>query len=101
MASKDMPKEPEKLASNTFSDLFPENDVLMFSGEITHKVAQDWRKLVTAQQSHKKDVTVFFCSCGGSPDAAFRMMRILQNIYDKITVIIFGECYRINCSIYN
>ena len=93
MASKDVSKESEKLSPNTFSDLFPQNDVFYFSGEINYIAAKDWRRLVTAKPNRMKSVTVFFCSCGGSPDAAFRMMRILQNIYDKITVIIFGECY--------
>lgn len=94
MANKAQQNQPDKEMSGlSFSQLFPQSDVFSFSGEINHEAASNWTKLIRQKASHAENVTVFFCSCGGNPDAAFRMMRILQNVYSKITVIVFGECY--------
>jgi len=78
----------------TFGSLFPNSDVFSFSGPMFDPAANLWSKIIreTKNKDHHSAV-VFFCSLGGSADEAFRMMRMLQNFYQDISVVVFGKCY--------
>ena len=80
--------------ATTFGALFPDSDVFSFSGPMFEPAANVWSKMIrgTKNKDHNR-VVVFFCSPGGSADEAFRMMRMLQNFYQDIAVVVFGKCY--------
>lgn len=78
--------------SKTFEQLFPESDIIYYSGPIGSRCGDLWYHELR-EISPKSNVVVFICTCGGDPDSAFRMMRLLQRRYKKISVYVFGECY--------
>ena len=74
-------------------ELIPDTNIIEFSGPIFPGIAEQWREFLDKIENKKENVLVLFCTCGGSPDEAFRMMRLLQYRYKTIEVAIFGECY--------
>ena len=66
-------------------------DILFFSGEITPR---SWLDLVNVCRPRKRRPNVFLIlvTPGGDPDAAFKIGRLLQSKYAKISVFITGWC---------
>ncbi|MGB3310363.1 MAG: hypothetical protein WBA86_11520 [Nodosilinea sp.] len=67
-------------------------DVFLFSAEISANTADNLIKLIREKKQRRPNVVLVLATYGGSPDSAFRMTRILQEKYEKITLFIFGYC---------
>lgn len=66
-------------------------DVILYSGEIDDGTADDLIRLAK-EPSRRKNVVLMLTTRGGSPDAAFRMVRSLQRYYGKLILYIYGMC---------
>lgn len=66
-------------------------DIFLYNGEISRSCDLDFIELV--HQSRQADEAfVFLITYGGEPDAAYKISRYLQSVYDKHTVIVSGLC---------
>lgn len=66
-------------------------DVLIYSGEIEDTAADELIGLAK-KKTRRKNVVLLLASRGGSPDAAFRMARVLKRYYAKFILFIYGMC---------
>jgi hypothetical protein len=81
----------EDTAAEIVADAF-DADVLIFNWEIMPPI--DWMltSKVSERAIKRKNLVFILVTEGGSADSAFRMMRFLQEAYDKITVVVPGWC---------
>lgn len=84
----------ESRLSKNYSAFLPSEDVVLFLGEIRSDIYSDWQKIIQGIPGPRKEnVLVVICTAGGNPHEAFRMMRLLQILYKKISVLILGGCF--------
>lgn len=91
------PVHADKMEKKTYEKYFLGEDFVILFGELEPGLYSNWlsmfRKYFKQEAERNKNVTVLISTPGGSADDAFRMMRFLQNSYEKITVVIVGCCY--------
>lgn len=90
-ATPDKQEEVKPHFANVVADAF-DSDVLLFNGEIMPPV--DWMLTgkVSQRENKRKNLVFILVTEGGSADSAFRMMRFLQEAYEKITIVVPGWC---------
>lgn len=66
-------------------------DILLFNGEIRSPSEYVVRKICSKMKS-KKNVILFLCTFGGSPDVAYRIASCLQDNYENFSINIHGYC---------
>jgi len=66
-------------------------DVILYSGEIDDDHVDELIKQVNGSK-RRENVCLLLTTRGGSPDAAFRMARCLQNYYKTFILYIYGTC---------
>jgi len=66
-------------------------DILLFNGEITQSTAHKFVSRCLARK-RRQNVLLLLVTPGGDPDAAFKMGRILQDKYKKLSIFIPGWC---------
>lgn len=66
-------------------------DVILYSGEIEDSIA-DQAIQIAKDPKRRSNAFLMLATRGGSPDAAFRMARVLQRHYAKFTIYIYGIC---------
>jgi hypothetical protein len=67
-------------------------DVFIYSGDVSPQNTDYLIKKIKSLTSHKPNLALVLTTYGGSPDAAFRLVRFLQRNYEKITLLVFGYC---------
>jgi len=67
-------------------------DLLIFNYELWPPVDFMLIREVANRRQKRRNVILFLTTEGGSPDAAFRIMRCLQSKYDRVTVVVSGWC---------
>lgn len=67
-------------------------DVLIFSGYIGRFDEDEVIKLCASRRAPRDSVLLLLATFGGSPDAAYRIARTLQERYKKVTVFVHGLC---------
>lgn len=84
------------LRSKTVGDLFADSDVFLYFGEMFPDAFVEClyclREFLKSH-SRKPKVTVLISTPGGSADEAFRIMRLFQEKYKEVHVVIIGACY--------
>lgn len=82
-------------ATPVFSACLPDCDVILFQGGVRSGIYVTWKNVIRKQvaSSHNSRVLVVIGTSGGDPHEAFRMMRLLQECYKVIDVVILGWCY--------
>jgi hypothetical protein len=66
-------------------------DVLFYSGFLAHP----WDDYIIDEcfsRARRPNVLLLLCTFGGSPDAAYRIARCLQQQYERFTVLVGGYC---------
>lgn len=66
-------------------------DVILYSGDIQDSIADELIKLVKTP-ARRQNVFVMLATRGGSPDAAYRMARVIKRHYGKFILYIYGMC---------
>lgn len=66
-------------------------DVFALSGPIDDRQRDNLFAHVKEYRK-RKNVLLVLCTYGGSASAAFRMARHLKKVYEKFTLVVFGEC---------
>lgn len=94
-SSMGVEKDAEK--KETFAKYFPQEDFVWLFGDLEFGLYTQWlsmfREHFRKYPKHNENVAVLIATPGGSADDAFRMMRLLQNNYKEVKVIIIGCCY--------
>lgn len=85
--SKD--EEIKKIANSLAAQL--ESDIVSFNGEISQNSCHLFKQQCLKNRSHK-NVFLILVTPGGDPDAAFKIARVLQEKYDRISIFITGWC---------
>ena len=67
-------------------------DVILLNMDIFSPIDWMFINLVKARSIRRKNVVLILVTEGGDANAAFRMMRYLQQSYDRITVAVSGWC---------
>lgn len=67
-----------------------DTDVLFFNGTIDENAFKP--NTVLDRQQKRKHLLFILVTLGGDPHAAYRLMRRLQASYEKITLLISGQC---------
>ena len=82
-------------ATPVFSACLPDCDVILFQGGVRSGIYVTCKNVIRKQvaSSHNSRVLVVIGTSGGDPHEAFRMMRLLQECYKVIDVVILGWCY--------
>lgn len=91
-----MDKVKEVAVKETYGKYFPNDDFVIIFGDLNVGVFTKWLQMFREhfiKSPRKKNVTVLISTAGGSANDAFRMMRLLQNNYENISVVIIGSCY--------
>jgi len=66
-------------------------DVILYTGDIENVIVDQLIRLAK-QEDCRENVVLMLTTNGGSPDAAYRMARCLQNQYKKFILYIYGVC---------
>lgn len=66
-------------------------DVIIYNGAMDRSHVLDFVQTVFRHRSRKKLILILVTD-GGDPDAAYKMMRYLHRRYDRITVLVAGNC---------
>ena len=83
-------KEPIVVAATVFADA-RDTDVLLYTGDIERGYDDKLLDMLMGMR-RRTNVLLLLCSHGGSPDAAYRIARGLQESYSKFTVLLAGRC---------
>lgn len=83
-----------KKSSKKLGDVLTDYDIVVLNSEIYYGISKDFSLLLRDKlRSPRKTVLVLITTRGGSPDDAFKMMRLLQSRYNKVEVLLMGGCY--------
>jgi ClpP class serine protease len=83
--------EKVKAAANALVDA-TDSDVLIYSGDIERPYDDRLLDELFACPVRRKNVILILGTYGGSPDAAYRIARGLQENYSRFTVLLAGRC---------
>lgn len=83
-------KEEIREAANALSNAL-DADVFVFNFEVSASI--DFRfRVKMAEREPRTNLVMFITTEGGSADSAFRIMRLVQERYKRITVVVPGWC---------
>ena len=68
-----------------------QEDVIVYSGSIGYPSDRVFSETILKNKDHD-NVLLILTTYGGVPDSAFRMARVLQKNYEKITVFVNDFC---------
>lgn len=83
-------KEEVREAANALGDAL-DADVFAFNFEVSASIDFAFR-MEMAERKPRTNLIMFITTEGGSADSAFRMMRLAQERYKQITVVVPGWC---------
>ncbi len=70
-----------------------ERDLLVFSGPVDDETCDSLITQILATSSGRKKATLFLCTYGGDPHAAYRLGRLLRRRYpDSLRILIPSTC---------
>jgi len=70
-----------------------DRDLLVFSGSIDSENTEDFINKLVSHEQRRSRVSLFLCTYGGDPHAAYRMARALHRCYPKdIRILIPSYC---------
>lgn len=83
--------DSEESCANSVADAL-NSDILILNWEILPPI--DWLLIqkLGERKNKRPNLILMLVTEGGSADSAFRMMRLLQQSYEKITVVVSGWC---------
>ena len=80
-----------KAAANALADA-TDSDVLVYCGDIERSYDDKLLDELLTCPARRKNVILILGTYGGSPDAAYRIARSLQENYSRFTVLLAGRC---------
>lgn len=69
-----------------------DGDLFVYSGPIDQMGADKFVDMVSARSELSESASLFLTSYGGDADSAFRVARALSHAYERIRVLIAGQC---------
>lgn len=70
-----------------------DSDLIAFSGSIEDENSDTFIRGILAHAKRRSKATLFLCTYGGDPHAAYRMARILRRCYpDGVRILISSQC---------
>ncbi|PSR21877.1 MAG: hypothetical protein C7B47_17035 [Sulfobacillus thermosulfidooxidans] len=67
-------------------------DIILYSGDLEERSANDFLKKVVQQATTKRNVWLILRTYGGDPNAAFKIARVLQQKYAEVVGIVERYC---------
>lgn len=82
-------EQPEDVANRVASAL--DADILLYNGPILRPAEYALIDLCRAR-NRRRNVVLQLVTDGGDPDAAYRIARYVQDVYEKFTLFVSGRC---------
>lgn len=66
-------------------------DFILYSGDVRRGADLEFIEFISKEQS-STGITLVLCTHGGNPDAAYKIGRFIQSVYDSFKLLIPGHC---------